>query len=116
MIAALLLVGALAVGRLRPYDRLDTWVWRRLTFGGKWTRTRRGQLLVLVAHAIARPAATARIWRHRHDPPPRRSAPLRVPTVEPSDPSGQADNVRPDDPDTTPHPTPDTPPTSTDSP
>lgn len=89
MIAATLLVGALAVGyalgRLRPYDRLDTWVWRRLTFGGKWTRTRRGQLLVLVAHAIARPAATARIWRHRHHPPPRRSAPVRVATVESSD-------------------------------
>lgn len=66
-------------GRTRPWDRLDTWVWRRLFLGGAWTRTRRGQLVTFAAHGLVRPGATWHAWRHRHDPPPARSAPVQIP-------------------------------------
>ncbi|WP_407553104.1 hypothetical protein QOM21_23985 [Streptomyces sp. Pv4-95] len=77
LIAAALVVGYV-LGRLRPWDRLDTWLWRRLAFGGRWTRTRRGHLTVLVVHALVRPAATVYLWRHRNDPAPARSAAVHV--------------------------------------
>ncbi|MFJ5802702.1 hypothetical protein [Streptomyces decoyicus] len=77
LITAALAVGYV-LGRLRPWDRLDTWLWRRLTFGGRWTRTRRGQLTVLAVDALVRPAATVRLWRHREDPEPTRSAAVQV--------------------------------------
>ncbi|MFI9079155.1 hypothetical protein ACIGW8_22245 [Streptomyces sioyaensis] len=83
ILAAAALATGYTLGRLRPWDRLDTWVWRRLTFGGRWTRTRRGQVIVLAAHALVRPAATVHAWRHRHDPPPGRAP---APIVHPIDP------------------------------
>ncbi|TJZ55591.1 hypothetical protein FCH28_09630 [Streptomyces piniterrae] len=77
LIAASFTVGYF-LGRLRPWDRLDTWLWRRLTFGGRWTCTRRGQLGVLAVHALLRPAATVHAWRHRNDPTTPRSSAVRV--------------------------------------
>ncbi|MEU9606176.1 hypothetical protein [Streptomyces sp. NPDC048057] len=74
MLLALAATAALGVGyvlgRIQPLDRLDTWVWRRLTFGGPWVRSRWQQLLVFGAHAVVRPRATVHAWRHRNDPPP----------------------------------------------
>ncbi|WP_030798899.1 hypothetical protein [Streptomyces sp. NRRL S-337] len=81
LLLAAALAAGYALGRLRPWDRLDTWVWRRLTFGGRWTRTRRGQLAVLAMHAVVRPAATVHAWRHRHDPRPGRAPALVIRTV-----------------------------------
>jgi hypothetical protein len=89
-IAAAVIVAALtagyALGRVRPLDLLDTWVWRQFTFGGPWlTGSRPRQVVLLAAHTLVRPAATWHAWRHRHDPPPRRSpAPtIRRNTEEP---------------------------------
>ncbi|MFH8752976.1 hypothetical protein ACH4GK_17725 [Streptomyces rimosus] len=84
-VTAALLTAGYALGRIRPWDRLDTWVRRRLTFGGTWTRTRRGRLFILTAHALVYPAATVHAWRHRHDPPPGRSAPLTFRTADTED-------------------------------
>jgi hypothetical protein len=76
VIFALLIVAALAagylLGRLRPFDRLDTWVWHQFTFGSTWFDTKPRQAVLLAVHALVRPAATLDIWRHRHDPPPGR--------------------------------------------
>lgn len=77
------LVAGYITGRVRPLDRLDTWVWRRLTFGGKWTRSKPQQVLTLAVHVVVRPVATVRIWRHRNDPPVGRSAPVGVPQRDP---------------------------------
>ncbi|WP_050503073.1 hypothetical protein [Streptomyces monomycini] len=85
LIAAAILAAGYALGRLRPWDRLDTWLWRRFTFGGAWVRTPRGRAVTLAVHALVRPAATVHAWRHRHDPPPERAAPVRFRTTDPSD-------------------------------
>lgn len=81
MAAALLAAAALAVGyvlgRVRPWDRLDTWVWRRLAFGGAWTRSRPQQVLTLVVHVLVRPRASWNSWR-RNDPPSAPVPPVRV--------------------------------------
>lgn len=72
-IAAALATGY-TLGRLRPLDRLDTWVWRQMAFVGPWmTGTKARQLVLFTAHGIVRPAATWHAWRHRNDPPPPRS-------------------------------------------
>ncbi|MFF8290454.1 hypothetical protein ACF068_14665 [Streptomyces sp. NPDC016309] len=79
---AVLLLAALAVGytvgRLRPWDRLDTWVWRRMTFMGEWTKSRPQQLLTVAVHVLVRPRLSWNIWRHRHDPLPPKSPPVRI--------------------------------------
>jgi hypothetical protein len=72
MTAALLALAAAVIGyllgRARPLDRLDTWVWRQFTFGGRWLLgSKPRQIVLLAAHAIVRPAATWDIWSHRHD-------------------------------------------------
>jgi hypothetical protein len=81
-VIAILLLAALAVGytvgRLRPWDRLDTWVWRRFTFGGTWTRSKPQRLLTIAAHVLVRPRVSLDIWRHRHDPPTPRSPALQI--------------------------------------
>jgi hypothetical protein len=59
------------LGRIRPWDRLDTWAWRRLTFGGPWTHSKLQVVLTFWVHALVRPAATWHAWRHRNDPPPK---------------------------------------------
>lgn len=81
MITALAVAAALAagylLGRLRPLDRLDTWVWRQFTFTGPWLLgSKPRQAVLLAAHALVRPAATWDSWRHRHDPEPARSPAL----------------------------------------
>ncbi|HEY5835038.1 hypothetical protein [Streptomyces sp.] len=68
------LAAGYVLGRVRPWDRLDTWVWRQFTFGGPWVRSKPRQVVLLAAHALARPATTWDIWRRRNDPkPPQRS-------------------------------------------
>lgn len=96
-IAAAVIVAALtagyALGRVRPLGRLDTWVWRQLAFGGSWLRgSKPRQAVLLAAHALVRPAATWNIWRHRHDPPPRRSP---APTIRRSDADRTTEEPRP---------------------
>lgn len=77
--AACLLVGYL-LGRVRPWDRLDTWVWRRMTFGGPWTQSKWQCYLTFWVHAAVRPVQTWHAWQHRNDPPPPRSP---APKIEP---------------------------------
>jgi hypothetical protein len=72
-----LLVGYL-LGRIRPWDRLDDWLWRRLAFGGRWTESLWQTYLTFAVHAVVRPAKTWRAWRHRHDPTERRAPPVRI--------------------------------------
>lgn len=78
--AVIALAAGYLLGRARPFDRLDTWVWRQFTFVGPWmTGSKPRQAVLMVAHAIARPVMTWDIWRHRHDPkPPRRSPAVAV--------------------------------------
>jgi len=66
------------LGRVRPWDRLDTWVWRRMTFGGPWAQSRPQVYLTFCVHAFVRPGMTLRAWQHRHDPPPTRGLPVQV--------------------------------------
>lgn len=73
LVCAAVIVGYV-LGRIRPLDRLDTWVWRQLAFGGPWLLgSKPRQAVLLAVHALVRPAATWRVWRHRHDPLPKRS-------------------------------------------
>lgn len=74
------------LGRLRPWHRLDTYVWRQFTFGGTLTRSKPRQAVLSLLHALVRPAATAGIlrqmWRERNQPPkPTRSPAVRVQDV-----------------------------------
>ncbi|MGK5733199.1 hypothetical protein [Streptomyces sp. URMC 124] len=78
LIAAASLMAGYALGRLRPLDRLDTWVWRRLAFGGPWVHSRPQQLLTFAALALVRPGDAVHAWRHRHDPPEPPPAPVVV--------------------------------------
>ncbi|WP_367138923.1 MULTISPECIES: hypothetical protein [Streptomyces] len=78
LIAAITLATGYLLGRARPLDKLDTWVWRRCTFGGPWVHSRPQRLLTVAALALVRPGEALHAWRHRHDPPPPRSAPLVV--------------------------------------
>jgi hypothetical protein len=89
MTTALIAVGALALGyvlgRVRPFDQLDTWVWRRMTFGGPWVHSRTQRILTFAAHGLVRPRATVYAWRHRNDPPPTVDPPIRVRRLTPED-------------------------------
>jgi hypothetical protein len=81
-VTAGLAVGYL-LGRIRPWDRLDTFVWRQFAFGGPWTRTKPRQAVIAVLHALVRPLVTLSIlrqmWRERGQPPkPTRSPAVRV--------------------------------------
>lgn len=53
--SAAVIVGYL-LGRIRPLDRLDTWVWRQMAFGGPWlTGSKPRQAVLLAAHALNQP-------------------------------------------------------------
>lgn len=72
-----------AVGRLRPWGRLDTYLWRQFTFGGTWTRSKPRQAAIALLHALVRPVVTVSIlrqmWRERNQPPkPTRSPAVRI--------------------------------------
>lgn len=63
-----------AAGRVRPLDRLDTWVWRQFTFYGPWlVGSKPRQAVLIAAHVLVRPAVSWNAWRHRNDPPPGRA-------------------------------------------
>ncbi|MEU1078182.1 hypothetical protein ABZ404_36955 [Streptomyces sp. NPDC005878] len=66
------------LGRTRPWDHLDTWVWRRIAFGGTWTQSRWQTYLTFAVHTVVRPRKTWNAWRHRHDAPKERPAPPLV--------------------------------------
>lgn len=88
--AVVALATGYVLGRLRPLDRLDTWVWRQFTFGGPWlTGTKPRQAVLMAAHAIVRPAVTWDVWRRRKEPlpdPTRRSPAIRInPALIPTD-------------------------------
>ena len=78
-----LLAAGYTLGRIRPWDRLDTYVWRQFTFGGTWTRSKPRQAAIAVLHALVRPLVTVSIlrqmWRDRGQPPkPARSPAVRI--------------------------------------
>ncbi|WP_416520096.1 hypothetical protein [Streptomyces achromogenes] len=83
-IAALgLLAAGYAVGRIRPWDRLDNYLWRKLTFGGTWTRSKPRMAAIACLHALVRPLVTAGIlrqmWRDRgQSPKPTHSPAIRI--------------------------------------
>ncbi|MFB7867312.1 hypothetical protein [Streptomyces sp. NPDC056069] len=77
-IAAVTFAAGYVLGRVRPWDRLDTWVWRRFTFIGGWTQSKTQVVLTIAAHVLVRPRASLRIWRRRHEPP----QPSRSPAVK----------------------------------
>lgn len=79
LVAAAALVAGYLLGRVRPINRLDTWVWRQFTFGGPWLTTRPRQAVLLAVHALVRPAVTWDIWQHRSDRAPDRTPPQRDP-------------------------------------
>lgn len=88
MTTALAAAAALAVGyvlgRVRPWDRLDTWVWHRFAFMGEWTKSKPQQVLTMAAHILVRPRISWDIWRHRNDPPkPTRAPAIRVRSTNP---------------------------------
>lgn len=74
---ALLAVGY-AIGRLRPYQRLGDWADWQLRFHlDRWTsRPRQAVLFGLLL--VTDPVRTIDAWRHRKDPPPRRSPAVRI--------------------------------------
>lgn len=75
--AAGLLAAGYVLGRLRPLDRLDTWVWEQLTFASSWaTGSRLRQVVLLTAHALVQPAMTWDAWRRRNEPLPGRAPAL----------------------------------------
>ncbi|WP_445520499.1 hypothetical protein [Streptomyces sp. NEAU-174] len=81
--AAVLLAAGYVLGRWRPARRASDWVnWKKYHPSAR----RNGPVwwaawLVLSAEnigwLIAHPIQGARAWRHRNDPPPTRSEPLR---------------------------------------
>ncbi|MFF8840480.1 hypothetical protein [Streptomyces sp. NPDC015130] len=78
VIAATALAAGYLLGRVRPWDRLDTWVWRRFTFMGTWTQSKPQTVLTIAAHILARPRLSYDIWRRRNDPrPPERAPSIR---------------------------------------
>ncbi|WP_329126121.1 hypothetical protein [Streptomyces sp. NBC_01353] len=68
--AAAALAAGYVLGRIRPWDRLDTWVWRRLTFMGDWTKSTPQQVITIAAHVLVRPRISYDIWRRRNEPRP----------------------------------------------
>ncbi|MFJ3043653.1 hypothetical protein [Streptomyces tendae] len=77
--AALVLVAAgYALGRYRPYQRLGNWANWQLRFHlNRWTsRPRQAALFGLLL--LTDPVRTVNAWRHRKDPPPRRSPAVRI--------------------------------------
>lgn len=81
MLAAAVLAALAAgyiLGRVRPWDRLGTWVWRRFTFMGAWTQSKPQTALTIAAHVLVRPRTSYDIWRRRNDPQlPERAPALR---------------------------------------
>ncbi|MFI0929607.1 hypothetical protein ACH4TP_37650 [Streptomyces sp. NPDC021012] len=77
-IAVTSLAAGYVLGRVRPWDLLDTWVWRRFTFMGAWTESKPQAVLTIAAHVLVRPRVSYDIWRRRNDPrPPERAPALR---------------------------------------
>ncbi|MFB7461258.1 hypothetical protein [Streptomyces sp. NPDC056188] len=65
------------IGRLRPYDRLATWVNWELRFHlDRWTSKPR-QVALFSLLLLTDPVRTVHAWRHRHDPPPPKSPLLK---------------------------------------
>ncbi|QKN87635.1 hypothetical protein SEA_CUMBERBATCH_52 [Streptomyces phage Cumberbatch] len=76
------LIAGYGLGRWQPYDRLAEWANWELRFHlDRWTsRPRQAALFALLL--LTDPVGTVRAWRHRHDPPPPKSPPLRFRTDE----------------------------------
>ncbi|MFD8899835.1 hypothetical protein [Streptomyces ardesiacus] len=73
-----LLAAGYALGRYRPYQRLGDWADWQLRFHlDRWTsRPRQAVLFGLLL--VTDPVHTINAWRHRNDPPPRRSPAVRI--------------------------------------
>lgn len=93
MLIAILITAVLAaghvLGRWRPARRASDWAWctirrrdvTRSTW--RWWATQPVFAVEIALLFAARPRATVRAWRHRNDPPPSRSAPVRIATIHP---------------------------------
>ncbi|MEU5608418.1 hypothetical protein AB0H03_06620 [Streptomyces sparsogenes] len=78
--AAVLLAAGYALGRWRPGRRASDWAnWQRYKrpAGPRWWAVWAVLSVENIGWLIAHPIKGARAWRHRNDPPPPRSAPLR---------------------------------------
>jgi hypothetical protein len=68
-----------AVGRLRPWDRLADWAdWEIRVRRGAWATTGPRTAALAAAFALTQPGRALHAWRHRNDPPPPKSPPVRV--------------------------------------
>lgn len=76
--AALALALGYLLGRVRPWARYTAWAGHQAHRGRWWVATRPRRALVRLSMALTAPAYTWHVWRHRNDPPPPRSAPVRV--------------------------------------
>ncbi|QGZ53327.1 hypothetical protein GPZ77_34420 (plasmid) [Streptomyces sp. QHH-9511] len=82
------LAAGYVLGRIRPWDRLDTWVWRRFTFMGDWTKSKPQLVITIAAHILVRPRVSYDIWRRRNEPPkPVRAPALRFRDTKPEEPT-----------------------------
>jgi DNA adenine methylase len=71
--------GLFAVGRLRPWARLADWAdWEIRVRRGAWATTRPRTAVLASAFALTQPGRALYAWRHRNDPPPPKSPPVRV--------------------------------------
>ncbi|QKW31531.1 hypothetical protein HUT11_35580 (plasmid) [Streptomyces seoulensis] len=76
-----LLAAGYGLGRLQPYARLAHWANWQLRFHlDRWTSKPR-QAVLLALLLVTDPVNTVYAWRHRHDPPPRRSPAVKVSRV-----------------------------------
>ncbi|MEU6647702.1 hypothetical protein ABZ863_34995 [Saccharomonospora sp. NPDC046836] len=82
LIACGLLAGY-GLGRWRPYDRLADWVeWQIRIRLHRWN-TRPREFVLFALLALTDPLTAVYAWRHRHDPPRRRSPAMVIRTEEP---------------------------------
>ncbi|MFD7980240.1 hypothetical protein [Streptomyces sp. NPDC059071] len=84
---AAVLAAGYVLGRVRPWGRLDTWVWRRFAFMGSWTQSKPQICLTIAAHVLVRPRRSYKIWRRRNDPPEPRSPAPQFSSIDPEEPS-----------------------------
>lgn len=89
---ALVVLTALAagygIGRWRPWCRLGDWAdWQVRFHLTRWNGSRSREAVLFLLLLATDPVRTVRAWRHRHDPPPPLSPPVRIretPTEEPT--------------------------------
>ncbi|WP_098007891.1 hypothetical protein [Streptomyces sp. sk226] len=73
------LAAGYGLGRWQPWMRLGDWANWQLRFHlGRWNTTRPRQAVLFVLLLATDPINTVQAWRHRKDPPPPKSPPVRL--------------------------------------